>query len=296
MDSLLKFICFSFLLASQAVFANAQINLTEGVSPISHDIFELHMTIFWICVCIGVVVFGVMLYAIVNHRKSLGVKPSEFHEHLSLEIFWSILPFVILAVMAVPATKVLINMYNTENEDLTIKITGYQWKWHYEYLEDGVSFYSNLSTPYEQMFKNAAKDEHYLREVDHPVLVPIHKKIRFLVTSNDVIHSWWVPDLGIKRDAVPGFINEAWTRVEKPGTYYGQCAELCGMNHAYMPIVVVATTEEQYKDWVAEQKGEKTGTEDLSKQWTLKELMQQGEAVYNRVCAACHQPTGLGMP
>lgn len=297
MSCLLKFIFASLLFASSAVFANSQINLTEGVSPISHDIFELHMTIFWICVVIGVIVFGVMLYSIINHRKSLGVKPVEFHEHLGLEIFWSIVPLVILAVMAVPATKVLINMYNTENEDLTIKITGYQWKWQYEYLEDGISFYSNLSTPYDQMYKGVAKGEHYLREVDHPIVVPIHKKIRFLVTSNDVIHSWWVPDLGIKRDAVPGFINEAWTRVEKPGIYYGQCAELCGMNHAFMPIVVIATTEEQYKDWVTEQKGGKKGsTEDLTKQWTMKELMQRGEEVYGRVCAACHQPTGLGMP
>ncbi len=297
MSCLLKFIFLSLLLASSAVFANSQVNLTEGVSPISHDIFELHMTIFWICVAIGIVVFGVMLYSIINHRKSLGVKPVEFHEHLALEIFWSIVPLIILAVMAVPATKVLINMYNTENEDITIKITGYQWKWHYEYLEDGVSFYSNLSTPYDQMFKGAPKGEHYLREVDHPIVVPIHKKIRFLVTSNDVIHSWWVPDLGIKRDAVPGFINEAWTRIEKPGTYYGQCAELCGMNHAFMPIVVIATTEDQYKDWIAEQKGgKKVPSEDLTKQWTLKELMQSGEEVYGRVCAACHQPTGVGMP
>jgi len=299
MSCLFKFICVSLLLASTAVFANTQINLTPGVAPISHDIFELHMTIFWICVGIGVIVFGVMLYAIINHRKSLGVKPAEFHEHLWLEITWSVIPLIILAVMAVPATKVLINMSNTENEDLTIKITGYQWKWHYEYLEDAVSFYSNLSTPYDQMFKNAPKGEHYLREVDHPIVVPIHKKIRFLVTSNDVIHSWWVPDFGIKRDAVPGFINEAWTRIEKPGTYYGQCAELCGINHAYMPIVVIATTEDQYKDWVAQQKGggkSVSASADLAKQWTMKELMQHGEEIYGRVCAACHQPTGLGMP
>ena len=298
MSCLLKFLFFGLLFASSAVFADTQMNLTEGVSPISHDIFELHMTIFWICVAIGIVVFGVMFYSIINHRKSIGHKPAEFHEHLSLEIFWSIIPLVILAVMAVPATKVLINMYNTENEDITIKITGYQWKWHYEYLEDGISFYSNLSTPYDQIYKNAPKEKQYLREVDHPIMVPIHKKIRFLVTSNDVIHSWWVPDLGIKRDAVPGFINEAWTRIEKPGTYYGQCAELCGMNHAFMPIVVVATTEDQYKDWLAEQKGggKKGSTEDLTKQWTMKELMTQGEAVYGRICAACHQPTGVGMP
>lgn len=297
MNCIIKFIFFALFLASSAVFADTQVNLTPGVTPVSHDIFELHMTIFWICVAIGVIVFGVMLYAIINHRKSLGVKPAEFHEHLWLEIFWSIIPLVILVVIAVPATKVLINMYNTENEDMTIKVTGYQWKWQYEYLEEGISFFSNLSTPYGQMFKNEPKGEHYLREVDHPVVVPIHKKIRFLVTSNDVTHSWWVPDLGIKRDAVPGFITESWARIEKPGTYYGQCAELCGMHHAYMPIVIIATTEEQYKDWVMEQKGgKKAPSEDLTKQWTMQELMQQGEQVYGRICAACHQPTGQGMP
>lgn len=298
MNQMIKFIFLGLLFASARVFAQTQLNLTPGVSPVSHDIYELHMTIFWICVAIGVVVFGVMLYAIIHHRKSLGVKPTEFHEHLTLEIFWSIIPLIILVVMAIPATKVLINMNNTDHEELTIKITGYQWKWHYEYLEDGIRFYSNLSTPYDQMFKDAPKGEHYLREVDHPVVVPIHKKVRFLVTSNDVTHSWWVPEIGVKRDAVPGFITEAWTRIEKPGIYYGQCAELCGMNHAFMPIVVIATTEEQFQDWVAEQKGggKKGGAEELTRQWTLNELMQRGEEVYKRICAACHQVTGLGIP
>jgi len=298
MSCLLKCIFMGLLLVSPAIFAGSDYNMPPGVSPVSHDIYELHMTIFWICVAIGVVVFGAMFYSIINHRKSLGVKPTEFHEHLALEIFWSVVPLVILLVMAVPATKVLINMYNTENEDITIKITGYQWKWHYEYLEDGVSFYSNLSTPYDQIYKHGAKDEHYLREVDHPVVIPIHKKIRFLITSNDVIHSWWVPELGVKHDAVPGFINESWTRAEKPGIYYGQCAELCGMNHAFMPIVVIAMTDDQYKEWVAEQKGggTKGAGEDLTKQWVMKDLMQRGEEVYGRICAACHQPTGVGMP
>lgn len=294
--SCIKFFIFCLLTFCNMAFADTQLNLTPGVSPISHDIYQLHMTIFWICVAIGVIVFSIMLYAIVNHRKSLGVKPAEFHEHLWLEIVWSIIPFIILVIMAIPATKVLINMGNPAHEDLTIKITGYQWKWHYEYLEDGISFYSNLSTSYDQMFKNAPKNEHYLREVDHPVVVPIHKKVRFLLTSNDVTHAWWVPDLGVKKDAVPGFINEAWTRIEKPGVYYGQCAELCGMNHAYMPIVVIATTEKQFKDWVNQQKGVQGPGEDIAKQWTMKELMQRGEQVYNRVCAACHQSNGTGIP
>ncbi len=296
MSCIIKFIFLSLLLVSNMAFADSQFNLSPGVSPVSNDIYQLHMTIFWICVAIGVVVFGVMLYAIVNHRKSLGVKPAEFHEHLWLEILWSIIPFFILIAMAIPATKVLINMGNFEHEDLTVKVTGYQWKWHYEYLEDGVSFYSNLSTPFDQMFKGAVKGEHYLREVDHPLVVPIHKKVRFLLTSNDVTHAWWVPDIGVKKDAVPGYINEAWTRIEKPGIYYGQCAELCGMNHAYMPIVVIATTEEQYKDWVNQQKGVQGPAEDITKKWTMQELMKRGEQVYNRVCAACHQPDGKGMP
>lgn len=237
-----------------SAFADAKLssfNLMPGVTPISRDIYDLHMTIFWICVAIGVLVFSVMFYSLFMHRKSRGVKPATFKAHAKLEIFWAIIPFLILVIMAIPATKVLVRMDDTAQPDVNIKVTGYQWKWKYDYLDEGISFYSNLSTPQDQLQNKAPKDEHYLREVDKPIVVPIHKKIRFLVTSNDVIHSWWVPELGIKRDAIPGFIYEAWARIDKPGVYRGQCAELCGINHAFMPIVVIAVSEQDYQKWVA---------------------------------------------
>lgn len=288
---------FTLLIASGAAYADTTLNLTQGVSPISHDVYELHMTVFWICVVIGIIVFGAMFYAIIFHRKSKGVKPAHFHSHPFLEIGWTIVPAIILIFLAIPATKVLLNMNNNDQEALTVKVTGYQWKWHYEYIEDGVSFFSNLSTPIEQMRNLAPKGEHYLREVDNPLVLPIHKKIRFLITSNDVNHAWWVPDFAIKRDAIAGFINEAWTIIDKPGTYRGQCAELCGINHAFMPIVVIATTEQGYKDFIAKQKGQATqGEAEINKLWTLQELMDHGEKVYTRICSACHQPGGTGLP
>ncbi|VVC76782.1 Cytochrome c oxidase subunit 2 [Aquicella siphonis] len=288
---------FTLLVASGAACADTTLNLTQGVSPISRDVYQLHMTIFWICVAIGLVVFGVMFYSMIYHRKSRGAKPANFHSHTWLEITWTIIPVIILVLMAIPATKVLMNMNNYDQEDVTIKITGYQWKWHYEYIEDGVKFFSNLATPYDQMQNKAPKSEYYLREVDHPLVVPVHKKIRFLITSNDVNHAWWVPDLAVKRDAIGGIINEAWAVIDKPGVYRGQCAELCGINHAFMPIVVVALSEEGYKNWVAQQKGQATsGEADIAREWTMKELMDKGESVYNGICAACHQPGGVGMP
>ena len=288
---------FALLVASSTAYADTTLNLTSGVTPISHDVYELHMTIFWICVVIGLLVFGVMFYSIINHRKSKGAKPAEFHTHPWLEITWTIVPAIILVLMAIPATKVLFNMNNTEKEEINIKITGYQWKWRYEYLEDGITFFSNLSTPQDQLHNLAPKGKYYLREVDHPVVVPIHKKIRLLITSNDVNHAWWVPDFAVKQDAIAGFINEAWVKIDKPGIYRGQCAELCGINHAFMPIVVIATTEQGYKDWVAKQKGEATqGDTEALRAWTMKELMDNGEKVYSRVCAACHQPGGVGLP
>ncbi|OGT59354.1 MAG: cytochrome c oxidase subunit II [Gammaproteobacteria bacterium RIFCSPHIGHO2_12_FULL_42_10] len=287
----------ALLIASGTAIAGSSINLTQGVSPISHDVYELHMLMFWVCVAIGVIVFGAMFYSILNHRRSKHPIPKRFHSHFTLEIAWTIVPVVILVILAIPATKVLFKMNDERASDMTIKITGYQWKWHYEYLEDGVSFFSDLSTPQVEMHNHAPKGQHYLREVDHPMVVPIHKKIRLLITSNDVNHAWWVPDLAVKRDAIGGFINEAWTIIDKPGVYYGQCAELCGVNHAFMPIVVIATTEEGYQDWVAHQKGEITqGDADTTRAWTLQELMTKGEGVYSHICVACHQPGGVGMP
>jgi cytochrome c oxidase subunit 2 len=274
---LIKLIISSFVLLLGAMNASAEaklssFNLSPGVTPISRDIYDLHMTIFWICVAIGVVVFSVMFYSLAMHRKSRGVKPATFKAHVKLEIFWAIVPFIILVIMAIPATKVLMRMDDTTHPDINIKITGYQWKWKYDYLDEGISFFSNLSTPQDQLQNKAPKEEHYLREVDKPIVVPINKKIRFLVTSNDVIHSWWVPQLGIKRDAIPGFIYEAWARIDKPGIYRGQCAELCGIHHAFMPIVVIAVSEQDYQKWVA---ANAPGADSDSAQKKTAELLHQ---------------------
>jgi cytochrome c oxidase subunit 2 len=237
-----------------------QTNMPRGVTPLSHAIYDLHMLVFWICVAIAVIVFGIMLFSLIRHRKSRGVTPAQFHEHPVLEIAWAIVPFIILIAIAVPATKTLIKMNDNSNPDLTIKVTGYQWRWRYAYLDQGIDFFSNLSTPTEELQNRAKKNPWYLLEVDHPLVVPIHKKIRFLFTSNDVIHSWWIPTLGIKRDTIPGFINEAWARIEKEGIYRGQCAELCGTNHAFMPIVVQAVSESAFNQWVKQQENTSHGT------------------------------------
>jgi cytochrome c oxidase subunit 2 len=240
---------------SQPTQAEYVFNMTQGVTEISHAIHSLHMTIFWICVGIGVCVFSVMFYAIIWHRKSRGVVASHFHENTFVEIVWTIIPFSILIAMAIPATHLLIKMHDTKTDSaLSIKITGHQWRWEYEYLGEGVRFISNLTTPKLETQNRAPKNPHYLREVDNPLVVPIGKKIRFLTTASDVIHSWWVPALGFKKDAIPGFINEAWAKIERPGIYRGQCAELCGVLHGFMPIVVEAKTEEEYQAWLAEKK------------------------------------------
>lgn len=235
------------------VLADYTINMPVGVTEISKKIYHLHMIIFWICVVIGVVVFSVMFYAILFHRKSKGHKAAQFHEHARVEILWTIIPFVILVAMAVPATKTVLEMEDVSDSDLSIKITGYMWRWHYEYVGTNVAFMSDLSTPYEQIIGRDEKDEYYLREVNHPLVLPVNKKIRLLMTSNDVIHSWWVSDLGVKKDAIPGFINETWTRINVPGTYRGQCAELCGARHGFMPIVVQAVSESEFQKWLAQQ-------------------------------------------
>lgn len=302
-----------------AAMALPTMNMTPGVTPISQDIYDLHMTIFWICVAIGVVVFSVMFYTLLRHRKSLGYKPATFHENFKIEILWAVVPLLILIVMAVPATKTLIRMADDTEADVNIKVTGYQWKWKYEYLDNGISYFSNLSTPYDQLQNYAPKNPNYLLEVDKPLVIPIHKKIRFLVTSNDVIHSWWVPALGIKRDAIPGFIHEAWARVEKPGIYRGQCAELCGLNHGYMPIVVQAVTEEDYQKWLKANAPKNGATamrlpsknnlasasaatlisansSEPLRTMTKAELLQKGEHVYLSHCAMCHKLNGVGMP
>lgn len=286
-------------LAAGNAYADLKLNMPEGVTSISQDIYHLHMTIFWICVAIGVVVFGIMFFSLFKHRKSQGVKAATFHGNTRVEILWAVIPFLILVIMAIPATLVLMRMEDSSKSDINIKVTGYQWKWKYEYLDEGISFYSNMSTPADQIKNKVPKDRWYLLEVDNPVVVPIHKKIRFLVTANDVIHSWWVPELGIKRDAIPGFIHEAWARIEKPGIYRGQCAELCGINHAYMPIVIDARTEADYEKWVQEHRAQglpSMAQTETNKKWSLQDLTRHGEEVYNNNCAVCHKPDGTGMP
>lgn len=269
-----------------------------GVTPLSHQIYELHMIIFWICVAIGAIVFAVLFYSLFAHRKSRGYQPAQFHEHPVLEVLWAIIPFLILVALAIPSTLVLMNLEDYRESEITIKITGYQWKWKYEYLDQGISFFSNLATPMDQIQNKDPKNFWYLLEVDHPLVLPVHRKVRFLVTSNDVIHSWWVPELGIKRDAIPGFIHEAWAIIEKPGTYRGQCAELCGVNHAFMPIVVEAKTDEEFKQWVAEQKpGQSVQFPVLTgKNWKKDDLMKRGEQAYLSTCAICHKADGTGSP
>lgn len=241
---------------SSSAFAKFTLNMPKGVTEISRDIYHLHMAMFWVCVVVGILVFVTMFYAMLYHRKSLGVKAAHFHENTTIEIIWTIIPFIILVAMAVPATKLLIKMGDTSDSHISIKITGHQWRWEYDYLGQGVRFISNLKTSVEQINNRDIKGEHYLHEVDNALVVPVGKKIRFLVTAADVIHSWWVNELGIKRDAIPGFINESWAIIEEPGTYRGQCAELCGVNHGFMPIVVIAKTEQEYSEWLEKKKAE----------------------------------------
>ena len=273
------------------------LNLREGVTDISQKVYDLHMLILIICtvVCIGV--FAVLIYSLITHRKSRGATPASFHESTTVEIIWTTIPFLILVGMAIPATKTLLALEDTRDSDMSIMITGYQWKWKYDYLDEDISFFSVLTTPREQIENQAEKGENYLAEVDNPIVVPINKKIRFLITSNDVIHSWWVPDLGWKQDAVPGFINDAWTELKEPGLYRGKCAELCGKDHGFMPIVLIAKTEDDYQQWVADQKaGAAAAAEAATQTWTMEKLMAKGESVYNTNCAACHQPNGQGIP
>lgn len=234
--------------------ADFTLNMTRGVTSISREVHDLHMLIFWICVAIGAVVFGVMFWSIYHHRKSRGVVPAQFHESALVEVLWTIIPMAILIAMAVPATKTLIRMADARDAELTIKVTGYQWRWHYDYLNEGVGFFSTLATPQAQIHNHEHKHEHYLLEVDQRLVLPVGKKIRILTTAADVIHSWWVPALGWKRDAIPGFINESWTQIDQPGVYRGQCAELCGKDHAFMPIVVEALPEAEFQAWLAKMK------------------------------------------
>ena len=277
--------------------ADWQVNMTQGVTELSREIFDLHMLIFWICVVIGVAVFGVMFYSIFKHRKSKGAVAEHWHENTTVEVIWTVVPFVILISMAVPATATLINMYDTSEADVDIQVTGYQWKWRYQYLNEDIDFFSNLSTPRDEINNVQVKNSNYLLEVDKPLVIPVNKKVRFLITSNDVIHSWWVPNFAVKKDAIPGFVNESWVRVEEPGIYRGQCTELCGKEHGFMPIVVEVKSEADYARWVADQKAMKLLSAGAASQnYAVADLIAKGEGVYNAACAGCHQVNGQGMP
>lgn len=287
---------------SNVAHAEYGLNLPVGVTETSRQIYDLHMLILWVCVAIGVVVFGAMIWSMIFHRKSQGAVAAQFHESMTAELVWTVVPFIILIVMAIPATKVLIDMHDASEADMSIKVTGYQWKWRYEYLGEDVDFFSSLDAA-----SNAARQvgsdtdpstvDNYLLNVDHPLVIPVNTKVRFLLTASDVIHSWWVPDFGWKKDAIPGYINEAWVKVDVPGVYRGQCAELCGRDHGFMPIVVEVKSEADYVAWLAAQKGAKAiaklePIEDLHP----KELKMKGKEIYRANCVACHQAKGEGVP
>jgi cytochrome c oxidase subunit 2 len=286
------------------LLANAdwEVNMPVGVTDLSAEIHGLHMAAFWVCVVIGLIVFGAMFYSILHHRKDKGAKPATFHESTTVEIIWTIVPVIILISLAIPAAQALVKIEDSSNADMTIKVTGYQWKWHYEYAEDDISFFSNLDTKSrEASARGSGIDpetvENYLLEVDNPVVIPVGKKVRFLFTANDVIHAWWVPDLAVKKDAIPGFVNDMWAQVNTPGTYRGQCAELCGKDHGFMPITVIAKEESEYRAWVAEQQAAKAAAAaSADKVWDMAGLIEQGKKVYDTNCIACHQATGAGIP
>ncbi|MDP5008110.1 MAG: cytochrome c oxidase subunit II, partial [Glaciimonas sp.] len=275
-------------------------NFQPPVTQIAQQIYDLHHWMLIICLVIFVLVFGVMFYSILKHRKSLGHKSASFHESTAVEIAWTVVPFLIVIGMALPATKTVVAMKDTSNADLTIKATGMQWKWGYDYLKgegEGISFLSNLATPHEQINDKAIKkNDNYLLEVDNEVVVPVNKKVRIITTANDVIHSWAIPAFGVKQDAIPGFVRDTWFKAEKVGIYRGQCVELCGKDHAFMPIVVKVVSDADYTKWVDGKKKEMAAqADDPTKVWTVDELKTRGEKVYAANCVACHQANGKGI-
>ncbi len=292
----------TFLFAGSA-FAAGGMNLPEGVTDVSQEIYQLHMWVIYVCIGIGIVVFGAMGWSIVKHRKSNNPTPATFHENLLVEFIWTIIPVIILIVLTIPAFKLLLKMEDSSESEMSIKITGYRWYWQYEYLEEGINFYSNLSTPRSQYenFDGAgeAKGENYLLEVDNHLVIPVDTKVRFLVTADDVIHSWWVPEFAVKKDAIPGFINETWVKVNKPGTYRGNCTELCGEGHGYMPVVVDVLSKEDYAKWVENKLAEMAAAKaaalaDADRTWAKGELMELGAEIYQKQCVICHGANGEG--
>ena len=298
------------LLLPTHAWAEWGLNLPPPSSPIASRILELHNAIMVVCLIIFIVVFSVMFYSLYAHRKSRGHKAHQFSHSTKLEVVWTIIPFLILIGMAIPSTATLLFMEDTTDPDLTVKITGYQWKWHYEYMDHDYGFFSNLSTPRAQIENREEKTEHYLLEVDNPVVLPSNRKIRFLLTSNDVIHAWWVPKFGVKKDAIPGYLAEFWTSVDEPGVYRGQCAELCGKDHGFMPVVADVLAPEAFDAWIDERApkivAEETAAGDSQveaevaaleplRDWSMAELMARGQEVYIQ-CLACHGQNGEGVP
>ncbi len=298
-----KFGLFGLLayITSSSAWADWELNLTQGVTDISRDVYDMHMFVLWICVWIGVVVFGAMTYSMIKHRKSRGSEPAKFSHSTLAEVIWTVIPFGILVTMAVPAANTLVRMEDTSDSEVTVKITGHQWKWEYEYLDSGVRIISSLHPDSrEAAALNSDVDpntvDNYLLEVDNPLVLPVDKKIRFVLTASDVIHAWWVPEFAIKKDAIPGFINDMWTQIDEEGIYRGQCAELCGRDHGFMPIVVHATSESEYEDWIqAQLASAEAEAQSADREWAMDELMERGEGVYGTYCVACHQPNGQGI-
>lgn len=275
--------------------ADYALNLKTPATEIASQIYDLHMLILWVCAAIFVVVFSLMFYSIFKHRKSVGHKAAQFHEHHLLEVVWTIIPVIILVSMAYPATKTILAMKDTSAADMSIKVSGSQWKWAYDYLDQDVKYISTLSTPQDQIQNKAEKGENYLLEVDNPLVVPVGKKIKVLLTADDVIHAFWVPEFGIKQDAIPGFVRETWFRANKVGTYRGQCAELCGKDHGFMPIVVEVKEQADYDAWLSAQKEASAAGKEI-KEWVMDDLVVAGKAVYDKNCSVCHGAAGAGIP
>jgi cytochrome c oxidase subunit 2 len=282
-----------------AAAPSSRFNLQPPVTDLARQVYDLHDMMLVICALIFVAVFSVMFYSIWKHRKSQGAVAANFHENTTVEVIWTVIPFFIIIIMALPATRTVVAMKDTTNADLTIKVTGYQWKWGYDYIRgegEGISFLSQLATPRAQIDGSEPKSSTYLLDVTEPLVVPVDKKIRIITTANDVIHAWWIPAFGVKQDAIPGFARDAWFRAEKTGTYYGQCAELCGKDHAFMPIAVKVVSAQEYTDWVGKrQKDMAAAADDPNKTWTLPELVARGARVYQANCQPCHQANGQGV-
>jgi len=304
-------------LASTSALADYAVDILEPASPMALDAYNLHWGIMWVCVAIFFIVFGAMFWSVFKHRRSVGAKAAQFHENTTIEIIWTVVPLVVLVAMAWPATRTMLSMKDASDPAITVKVTAYQWRWEYDYLKEGLRFNSNLSTPRDQIEEyngpGEKKNANYLLEVDRPMVVPVNKKVRLLITSNDVIHGWYVPQLGVNQYGIPGFVKDAWFTGTKVGTFRGQCSQICGKEHAYMPIVVEVKSDADYAKWVEAEKAKMpppepaaqvaaaapaaaAPAEDPNKKWTQDELKAAGEKVYAANCASCHQPTGKGLP